>query len=286
MHTSTARRSLSLSAVVAASALALTGCGLMPEEEQTVGTENEDGTVTLTVAANPVPQGQILQFVDEELAADAGLDIEVKEFSGYAEQNQALASGDVDANYFQHEPYYEEEVAANDYDFEHFSGIHIEPFALYSNSVDSVEDLPEGAQIGINNDPSNQGRALALLQQADAITLEEGVDPADAGVNDVAENPKNFEFIEAEAASLARTLDDVDASVINGNNALEADLSATEDGLIVEDGKDSPYANFLTVRAGDEEDENIQELDELLHSDEVRSYIEDTWPGGEVVPAF
>ncbi|WP_010523555.1 MetQ/NlpA family ABC transporter substrate-binding protein [Nesterenkonia sp. F] len=286
MHTSTARRSLSLSAVVAASALALTGCGLMPEEEQTVGTENEDGTVTLTVAANPVPQGQILQFVDEELAADAGLDIEVKEFSGYAEQNQALAAGDVDANYFQHEPYYEAEVEANDYDFEHFSGVHIEPFALYSNSVDSVEDLPEGAQIGINNDPSNQGRALALLQQADAITLEEGVDPADAGVNDVAENPKNFEFVEAEAASLARTLDDVDASVINGNNALEADLSATEDGLIVEDGQDSPYANFLTVRAGDEEDESIQTLDELLHSDEVRSYIEDTWPGGEVIPAF
>ncbi|GAB3180185.1 MetQ/NlpA family ABC transporter substrate-binding protein [Nesterenkonia halophila] len=286
MHICTARRSLSLSAVVAASALALTGCGLMPEEEQSIGTENDDGTVTLTVAANPVPQGQILQFVDEELAADAGLDIEVKEFSGYAEQNQALEAGDVDANYFQHEPYYEAEIEANDYDFEHFSGVHIEPFALYSNSVDSVEDLPEGAQIGINNDPSNQGRGLALLQEAGAITLDEDVDPADAGVNDVAENPKNFEFVEAEAASLARTLDDVDASVINGNYAMESGLTPAEDGLIVEDGQDSPYANFLTVRAGDEEDENVQKLDELLHSDEVRSYIEETWVDGEVQAAF
>lgn len=286
MHTSTARRSLSLSAVVAASALALTGCGLMPEEEQTVGTENDDGTVTLTVAASPVPHAQILQFVDENLAADEGLDIEIEEYSGYAEQNQALEAGDVDANYFQHEPYLEAEVEANGYDFEHFSGVHIEPFALFSNSLDDIEDLPEEAQVGINNDPSNQGRGLALLQKAGVITLEEGVDPADAAINDVAENPKDIEFVEAEAASLARTLDDVDAAVINGNNALENDLSPTEDSLLVEDGQDSPYANFLTVRAGDEEDENIQALDELLHSDEVRSYIEDTWPDGEVQAAF
>lgn len=286
MHTSTARRPLSLTAVVAASALALTGCGLMPEEEQTVGTENDDGTVTLTVAASPVPHAQILQFIDENLAADAGLDIEVKEFSGYAEQNQALEAGDVDANYFQHEPYYEAEVEANDYDFEHFAGVHIEPFALFSNSIDDIEDLPEGAQIGINNDPSNQGRGLALLQQAGVITLDEDVDLADAGLNDVAENPKDIEFVEAEAASLARTLDDVDAAVINGNYAMENDLSPTQDSLLVEDGQDSPYANFLTVRAGDEDDESIQALDELLHSDEVRSYIEDTWPDGEVQAAF
>lgn len=283
LHTS---RAVRLSAVVGVSALALTGCGLFADDEVAVGTENEDGTITLTVGATPVPQGDILRFIDEELAADAGLDLEVVEYQDYTEPNPALVAGELDANYFQHQPWLESEVEGQGYELAHYDGVHVEPFALFSERHDSIEDLPEGGQIGVNNDPSNQGRALAMLADAGLIGLADGVDPAEATINDIADNPSEFEFIEADAASLARTLDDVDASVINGNNALEIGLSPTQDSLLVEDPEGSPYANFLAVREGTEGDENLLKLDELLHSDEVREFIEETWPDGEVAPAF
>ncbi|MGO3554290.1 MAG: MetQ/NlpA family ABC transporter substrate-binding protein, partial [Microbacterium gubbeenense] len=162
-------------------------------------------------------------------------------------------------------------------------GVHFEPFALYSNTFTDVADLPDGATIGINNDPSNQGRALDLLAQADLLTLDDSVDVVSATVADIVDNPHNFEFIEADAASLARTLDDVDASVINGNYAIEAGLSPTTDGLLVEAGADNPYANFLAVRAGDETNEALVALNDLLHSEETRQFIADTWSDGSVI---
>lgn len=279
------RTPLTLAAAVAATALTLSACGAGGSEEQTVGSES-DGITTLTVGVSPVPHGDILRFVDENLAADAGLDLEIKEFTDYTAPNKALVDGDLDANYFQHLPYYESEVEGQGYELAHFEGVHIEPFALYSETIDDVADLPDGATIGINNDPSNQGRALDLLAQAGVIGLADGVDAVSATIHDVADNPKNLEFVEADAAQLARTLADVDASVINGNNALEAGLSPTEDGILVEDGEGNPYANFLAVRAGDEENEAIVQLDELLHSPEVAEYIEETWADGAVLPAF
>lgn len=281
----TIRGAARLSATAAATALVLTGCGLGGEEHE-VGAEGEDGAVVLTVGASPVPHADVLAFIDDELAQDAGIELDVVEYQDYNEPNAALESGDLDANYFQHLPFYESEVEGQGYEMAHFEGVHIEPFALFSNRHDSIEDIPEGGQIGVNNDPSNQGRALALLQEAGLITLADGVDPAAATLNDIDENPDDFEFIEAEAASLARTLDDVDASVLNGNNALQMGLSPTQDSLLVEDADGNPYANFLAVRAGDEDEEALQTLDELLHSDEVRDYIEQTWPDGEVAPAF
>lgn len=279
------RKTLTLAAAVAATTLTLSACGAGGGEDQAVGSEN-DGVTTLTVGVSPVPQGDILAFVDENLAEEAGLDLEVVEYTDYTAPNKALVDGDLDANYFQHLPYYESEVEGQGYELAHFEGVHIEPFALYSESVDSVEDLPDGAKIGINNDPSNQGRGLELLAQAGVLSLAEGVDSATATIHDVADNPKNIEFVEADAAQLARTLADVDASVINGNNALEAGLSPTEDGILVEEGEGNPYANFLAVRAGDESNEAITKLDELLHSDDVKQYIEDTWSDGAVLPAF
>jgi D-methionine transport system substrate-binding protein len=265
------RKPLTLAAAVAATALTLSACGAGGGDEQTVGAE-ADGVTTLTVGVSPVPHGDILRFVDENLAADAGLDLEIKEFTDYTAPNKALVDGDLDANYFQHLPYYETEVEGQGYELAHFEGVHIEPFALYSETLTNVEDLPDGATIGINNDPSNQGRALDLLAQAGVIGLADGADAVTATIHDVADNPKN--------------LADVDASVINGNNALEAGLSPTEDSILVEDGEGNPYANFLAVRAGDETNEAIVELDGLLHSEEVRQYIEDTWTDGAVLPAF
>lgn len=278
-------RFLTIAAAAAATTLALSGCGLMGGGEQTVGQES-GGKTTLTVGASPTPHGDILRFVDENLAADAGLDLEIKEYTDYALPNSALVDGDLDANYFQHQPFFDEEVAGKGYKLAHFEGIHIEPLALFSDKVKDVKDLPDGAKIGINNDPSNQGRALALLAEQGLITTDESKTVVETTINDVKDNPKKFEFVEADAAQLARTLPDVDASVINGNNAIEAGLSPTEDGIAVESAEDSPYANFLAVRAGDEKDENIVKLNDLLHSDDVKKFIEENWPDGSVAPAF
>lgn len=279
-------RALSVAAAAAA-ALVLSACGDGGDTEgdAEAGTE-EDGVTTLVVGASPVPHAQILEFVNDELAGEAGLNLEIEEFEDYLIPNQALDDGDLDANYFQHEPWFDSEVEENGYDVVHFEGVHIEPFALYSNEYDDVENIPEGATIALNNDPSNQARGLVLLQEAGLLTLEEGVDEESATPNDVAENPNDFEFTEADASALTRTLDDVEAAVINGNNALEAGLSPTQDGLLVEDGEDNPYANFLAVRTEHEDDEAIQALNELLSSEEVRDYIEEAWDDGEVLPAF
>ncbi|GGE75506.1 MetQ/NlpA family ABC transporter substrate-binding protein [Nesterenkonia cremea] len=283
-HTRTHRR-LSLAAASAAT-LALTSCGLAGgDDESTIG-EAEDGITTLTVGASPAPHAAILEFVDENLAEEAGLDLEIEEFDDYQIPNEALNDGDLNANFFQHEPWFDSEVEENGYDIVRFEDVHIEPFALYSSQHEDVEDLPDGATIALNNDPSNQARGLVLLQEAGLITLAEGINVDTATFNDVEDNPQSFEFTEADASSLTRTLDDVDAAVINGNFALEAGLTPAEDGLLVESAEDNPYANFLAARSVDEDHEAIQTLDELLRSDEVREYIEETWQDDEVVAAF
>ena len=274
-----------LIAVATAATLALTGCGLVGGGTDTVG--QKEGDVTkLTVGATPVPQGDILRFVDENLAADAGLDIDVKEYTDYTLPNKALSDGDIDANYFQHKPYLDSEVKGQGYEITGFEPINLEPFALFSNKVKDVADLPEGAKIGINNDPANQGRALKMLEEADLITLNDGVDAVSAKLSDVRENPKNLEFVEADAAQLARTLQDVDASVINGNNALEAGLSPAKDGILIESAENNPYGNFLAVRTQNKDDENVRKLNDLLHSPEVKKFIEEKWSDGSVLPSF
>lgn len=166
--------------------------------------------------------------------------------------NVNLAEGNLDANYFQHIPYLDGQIETQGYEFSHFPGIHIEPFALYSEKVTSLDEIPDGGQLGITSDVTNQGRALVLLEDAGLITLTEGVDALSALLSDIAENPKNLEFIEAEPAALVRALQDVDATVINGNFALEADLNPVEDSLFLEDGDNNPYANILVYRTEDE----------------------------------
>lgn len=275
---------LRIAAIAAAASLILTGCGAGGGNQE-VG--QKDGDITkLTVGVSPVPHGDILRYVDENLAEEAGLDIEIKEYTDYALPNRALVDGDLDANYFQHKPYLDEEVAGQGYKLYAFEGVHIEPIALFSKKVKSVDELPEGGTVGINNDPANQGRALDMLAKEGVITLADGKDATTATIKDIKDNPKNLEFKEADAAQLARTLEDTDASIINGNNALEAGLSPTEDSILVESAENNPYANFLAVREGDEENEAIKKLDELLHSEEVKKFIEDKWTDGAVIPAF
>ncbi|QCB92428.1 MetQ/NlpA family ABC transporter substrate-binding protein [Cellulomonas shaoxiangyii] len=278
------KRTLRTAAVLSAAALVMAGCSGGGDVEPDGRATAEDGATVLVVGASPVPHAEILQFVQDELAADAGIELQIREFTDYVLPNTALAEGELDANYFQHVPYLEAQVEEQGFDFDHFEGVHIEPYGLYSESVESVEDIPVGGTIAITNDPGNQSRALDLLVEAGLITLAET--DGDATLLDVEENPKDLELIETAPEQLVVSLQDVDAAVVNGNFALEAGLSPAEDAILLESGVDNPYANVLAVRSQDAQDEALVTLDELLHSDEVKAFIEERWPSGEVLPAF
>ncbi|GAA1691323.1 MetQ/NlpA family ABC transporter substrate-binding protein [Glycomyces endophyticus] len=274
------RRALIGGSVAAAAALALTACGNDSGESEATETNG-----TVVVAATPVPHADILNYIAENLADDAGLTIEVEEFTDYVQPNVATSDGSVDANFFQTEPYLDEYNAANGTDLVTVAAVHIEPLGLYSSSVASVEEIPDGAQVAIPGDGSNGGRALALLADTGLITLADGVDATLATEDDIAENPKNIEFVPLEAAQLALSLEDVDAAVINGNYALEADLRPAEDALYSESPDGNPYANYLVTTEANKDNEDVQKLAELLQSDEVKQFILDTWADGSVVPA-
>ncbi|MEZ7897187.1 MAG: MetQ/NlpA family ABC transporter substrate-binding protein [Flaviflexus sp.] len=277
----------SIIALAATATLALAACSSddSADEETTSGDNTASGeVVTLRVGASPVPHADILNFVNDNLAEDAGIEIEVIEYTDYVLPNSNLDSGDLDANFFQHVPYFESDSEANGYEFEHGEGIHIEPYAAYSETIDSLDDLPDGATISIVNDPSNQARALWLLEDNGVITLDDSVDSPT--IFDIVDNPKNVEFLELEAPNLVRTLDEVDVAIINGNFALEGGLVPAEDSIAIEDGEGNPYANILAWDPTSDKLEAILTLDELLHSQEVADFITETYPNGEVIPAF
>ncbi|MDR1903023.1 MAG: MetQ/NlpA family ABC transporter substrate-binding protein [Treponema sp.] len=236
---------------------------------------------TLVVGATPVPHAELLNLVKDDLAAQ-GITLTVREFTDYVAPNTALIAGDLDANYFQHIPYlgsnkeWEEKLVSA-------FGVHVEPLGLYSNSLKNAADIRNGASIAIPNDPTNEGRALLLLQSAGIIGLK-----ADAGLTatpqDIVSNPKNLRFRELEAAQLPRSLEDVDAAVINGNYALEAGLNPVRDSLVLE-GADSPYVNIVVVQKGKENDPRIAALAQALRSQKVKDHINKTW-NGSVVATF
>ena len=243
----------------------------------------KDNSKVLKVGATPEPHASMLNLIVDDMAK-AGYTLEVVEFTDYVTPNRALEDGQIDANFFQHIPYMDAQNEEHGYHLVNAGGVHIEPIALYSKKVSSLSGLADGASIAIPNDPTNEGRALLLLQSAGLIKLN-----AAAGITatplDIVENKKNLKFNEVEAASLPRVLDDVDAAVINGNYAIPAGLSATKDGLIVE-GADSPYVNIVTVKAGNENDPRIKALVNALKSDEIKDYVNKTYPNGEVVLVF
>ncbi|NLI18683.1 MAG: ABC transporter substrate-binding protein [Actinomycetales bacterium] len=274
---------LASAALVAAASLTLAACGGSTTDDGTASATDGAEVTTLVVGASPAPHAEILAFVDENLAAEAGIDLEIVEYTDYVQPNVALSEGDLDANYFQHLPYFETEVAEKGYDFLASPGIHIEPYGVYSEKWASLDELPDGAQVAVANDPSNQARALVLLEREGLFTLADVEVPT---IFDLADNPKNIELMEIEAAQLPRSLQDVDAAVINGNFALEAGLVPTEDAIALESGEDNPYANIVAYRAEDADSEPIATLISLLTSDEVRTFIEETWPNGELIPAF
>ena len=242
--------------------------------------ETQSSTTKIVVGATPEPHAALLSLVVDDLAAQ-GITLEIKEFTDYVTPNDAVEYGEIDANYFQHIPYLESFNTEHGYHLVNAGGIHVEPIALYSSKYSSLSDLPNGAVVAIPNDPTNEGRALLLLQSAGLIKLR-----ADAGLEaiplDITENPKNFKFSEIEAATLPRVLSDVDAAIINGNYAIPAGLVATRDGLFVE-GADSPYVNVIAVKEGNENNPAIKALIEALKSDEVAAFVAEKYKNGEVV---
>lgn len=237
----------------------------------------------LKVGASPEPHAELLNLVKDDLAAE-GIALEVIEFQDYVIPNEAVESGEIDANYFQHLPYLNSFNDERGYHLVNAGGIHVEPFAVYSSKIKDLKDLKKKAKIAIPNDPTNEGRALLLLQDAGLITLKEGAG-LQATPQDIADNPLKIKFKEIEAASLPRVLKDFDAAVINGNYAIQAGLSALKDGLFVE-GSSSPYVNVIAVKAGNENNDAIKALVKALQSDKVKEYIAKKYPNGDVVTVF
>ncbi|GAA4966921.1 MetQ/NlpA family ABC transporter substrate-binding protein [Actinoplanes utahensis] len=271
------RRSLAAVLAAATLTLGLAACGSSDDSAAT-------STDTLTVGVSPVPHGEILKYVAENLAAKEGLKLEIKEFNDYIQPNVALSEKQLDANYFQHIPYLEEEVAAKGYKFTALKPVHIEPLGVYSKTVKSIAEVPSGGVVGIPNDPSNSGRALNLLAKNGLLTLKDGVG-VKATEKDITANPKNLQFKALEAAQLPRSLEDTAISVINGNYAIETGLKPATDSLALETGENNPYANLVVVRAGEETDPRVVKLEKLLHSAEVKKFIEDKYQGS-VLAAF
>lgn len=250
--------------------------------EKKEAAQSSDKKVVLKVGATPVPHAEILNEIKPLLAKD-GIDLQIIEFTDYVKPNLSLNDKEIDANFFQHEPYLKKFAADRKLDLVNLIAVHIEPMGVYSKKLKDIKSVPDGAKVAIPNDPTNGGRALNILAKAGLIKLKDGVGIS-ATVGDIVENPKNLKITEAEAAMLPRTLDDVDLAVINSNFAMEAKLNPTKDALFIEP-KDSPYANIVAVRKGDENRKEIQALKKALTSPEVKKFIEEKYKGA-VIPAF
>jgi D-methionine transport system substrate-binding protein len=237
---------------------------------------------TLKIAATPVPQAQMLEYIAPDLKAQ-GIDLEIIVTNDYNIPNRALANREVDANFFQHIPFMEEQIKQFHYAIETLAKIEIEPMGIYSKKIRSLSELKENGVIAVPNDPTNEARALLLLQEQGIIKLD---DPHNlqATVLNIVENPKHLKLIEVDAAMLPRTLSDVDAAAINTNYALEAHLNPLKDAIVLEN-KNSPYVNIITIRIGEQARPDIQALKAAMTSDKMRQFILEKY-NGAVIPAF
>ena len=276
-------------------AASLTACSGTPEEtaaetqaaagtqEETSADEASGETTKLTVAASPTPHAEILNAA-KEMLAEEGIELEVVEYTDYVQPNLVTDQGDVDANYFQHVTYLENFNEEQGTSLVSAGSIHYEPLGIYAGLSNDLSNIPDGAQIAVPNDTTNEARALLLLEANGVLTLKEGAGLT-ATKMDIEENPHNVEIIELEAAQVSRVASEVDFMVLNGNYALLGGFKVSD--ALAQEASDSEvaqrYANVIAVREGDETREDIQKLVEVLKSDEIRQYITDTFEGA-VVP--
>lgn len=267
---------------------ALTGCTGSSDSETTDNESAASDTVeekgTITVAASATPHAEILEQA-KEILKEEGWDLEVTVFDDYVQPNLVVESGDFDANYFQHIPYLESFNEEQGTDLVNAGGIHYEPFGIYPGTKDSLDDIAEGDVIAVPNDTTNEARALLLLQDNGIITLKDDAG-LEATVNDIVDNPYNIEIEELEAAQVSRVTDEVAYVVLNGNYALEAGFSVGSDSIAYEKADSEAaqtYVNVIAVKNGNEDSEKIQALVEVLQSDEIKDYINETYDGA-VIP--
>lgn len=273
------KKLLSLLMVLSLTLLAAAGCG--DGQKAADNNDNKDAElIPIVVGASPTPHLEILEALKDTLA-EQGYDLQVQEYTDYIIPNTALENGELDANYFQHITYLNDFNAENSTHLVSIADVHYEPMGLYPGKTTSLEELADGATIGIPADPTNEARALLLLESAGLITIN-----PDAGIKatpyDITDNPKNLQFSEMEAAQLPRALADLDMAVINGNYALQANLSAATDALAAEDDQSlaaTLYVNVLAVKEGTENDEKLQALAAALCSDTAKNFINEQYNG-------
>lgn len=265
--------------------LGIVGCAKENEGGNSSNTDTpakNDKEIVLKVGASPEPHSKMLELVKDDLKEE-GIKLEITEFADYVLPNMSLSDGEIDANFFQHEPYLESFNEEKKTDLVSLGSVHIEPMGVYSKKIKSIDELADGAKVAIPNDATNGARALLLLEKNGLIKLDEN-----AGFNatekDITENSKNLKFQALDAATLPRTIDDFDISVINGNYALQGGYNPIKDALLLEENS-SPYGNIIAIRKGDEDREELKALLDALQSEKIKKYIEDTFDGA-VIPAF
>ena len=282
------RRNFIGTGLAALAATTLAACGNSGSSSSSSSSAASDSaqSQTLTVAASPSPHAEILNNFAAPKLKEQGIDLQTKEYTDYIIPNQVTSSGEVDANYFQHINYLNNYNEENGTDLVGVAAIHYEPFGIYAGKSSDLANIADGAQIAVPNDPTNEGRALLLLQQENLITLKDP-DNLEATPVDIAENPHNLQFVEVEAAAVPRQLQDVDFAVINGNYAIEAGFHV-KDAVAVEskEGKAvEQYANYIVTTPEKKDDNRIDALVSVLTSDDFKQYLSDTY-GQDVLPAF
>ena len=282
------RRNFIGTGLAALAATTLAACGNSGSSSSSSSSAASDSaqSQTLTVAASPSPHAEILNNFAAPKLKEQGIDLQTKEYTDYIIPNQVTSSGEVDANYFQHINYLNNYNDENGADLVGVAAIHYEPFGIYAGKSSDLANIADGAQIAVPNDPTNEGRALLLLQQENLITLKDP-DNLEATPVDIAENPHNLQFVEVEAAAVPRQLQDVDFAVINGNYAIEAGFHV-KNAVAVEpkEGKAvEQYANYIVTTPDKKDDDRIAALVSVLTSDDFKQYLSDTY-GQDVLPAF
>lgn len=267
-------------AAIAALTFGLAACGGSGNNTSDSGTDSSKDLKVLKIGASSSPHAEILEEA-KPLLKKEGIDLQITVIDDYNIPNKSLEDKDIDANYFQHEPYLEQQIKDYSYDIVSAGAIHLEPMGLYSQRIKDIKDLKDGATVITSNSVSDWGRILQMFVDADLITLKDGTDIESATFDDIAENKKNIKFeheIDPSILTQAYQNDEADIIAINANWAYGADLNPTKDAIVLE--KDSsPYANIIAVRKGDEKDERIQKLLKVLHGKKIQDWILQKWDG-------
>lgn len=282
------RKKLALALTGVATLFALTACGGGSAAAPSASNTGEAAApIVVKVGASPIPHAQILEYIDQNLAAKAGIDLDITQIDDYQTPNIALADKTLDANYFQTQAYLDDQMKTKGYKFEPGAGVHVEPLTAFSKQFKDVASVTEGSTVLLNNDPVNQLRGLRVLETAGLLTGLEVGDSALSLTDNAAKNPKKLTFQEVNSEQVPKFYQEdpkIGLAIINGNYIVAAKLNP-EEIIAQEAAVNNPNANFLTWREGEKTD-GVAKLEELLHSDEVREYIKSTWTDGSVLPAF